>query len=50
MENKIRESEELSELTSIYSRKVKKLENSLKSEKNKDDESYIEITFPFAAL
>ena len=50
LENKSKESEELSELTSIYSRKVTKLENSLKSEKNKEDESYIEITFPLAAL
>ena len=50
MEHKSKESEELSELTSIYSRKVNKLENSLKSEKNKEDESYIEITFPLAAL
>ena len=50
LEEKNRESQELSDLASIYSRKINKLQTSLKAVRDKDDESYIEITIPFAPL
>jgi len=50
LNSKEAEAQEYSELTLFYSSKINKLEKQLKEEKNKDGESYIEVTFPFTPL
>ena len=44
------ESEERLELAASYLNKITKLQKELKDEKSKDDESYIELTYPFSFL
>ena len=44
------EAQEYSELSLLYCSRIQKLERQLKEEKSKDDESYIELTFPFRPL
>jgi len=50
MEERNAESEEFEEISLVYSKKISQLEKQLSKEKNKDDDSYIEITFPFTPL
>ena len=50
LKSKEMEAEEFSELATHYLNKITKLQRELKDERSKDDESYVELTFPFNAL
>ena len=50
VDSKEAEAQEYSELSLLYCSRIQKLERQLKEEKSKDDESYIELTFPFRPL